>query len=71
MSDLSSFQTTSFYTRLSFLDKENDDNLLEDEDEEDFDENGEEYNKYGPSGSQQWTKHVCNFESYLIKSSQM
>lgn len=53
MSDLSSFQTTSFHTRLSFLDKENDDDLLEDEDEEDYDENGEECNKYGPSGSYQ------------------
>ncbi|XP_034050672.1 phosphorylase b kinase regulatory subunit alpha, liver isoform isoform X2 [Thalassophryne amazonica] len=35
LSDLSSFQTTSFHTRLSFLDKENDDSLLEVEDDED------------------------------------
>ncbi|XP_029000119.1 phosphorylase b kinase regulatory subunit alpha, liver isoform isoform X2 [Betta splendens] len=49
MSDLSSFQTTSFYTRLSFLDKGNDDDLLDDEDEEEIDENGEEYNNYEPS----------------------
>lgn len=49
MSDLSSFQTTSFHTRLSFLDEENDDSLLEDE--EDGEEYGEEYNKCGPSGS--------------------
>ncbi|XP_022055607.2 phosphorylase b kinase regulatory subunit alpha, liver isoform isoform X4 [Acanthochromis polyacanthus] len=48
MSDLSSFQTTSFHTRLSFL--ENDDSLLEDEyDEEEDDEYGEEYNTYGHS----------------------
>uniref|UniRef100_A0A7N5ZUW1 Phosphorylase b kinase regulatory subunit n=1 Tax=Anabas testudineus TaxID=64144 RepID=A0A7N5ZUW1_ANATE len=50
MSDLSSFQTTSFHTHLSFLDKENDDDLLEDEDQEDYDENGEENNfKFSPS----------------------
>uniref|UniRef100_A0A8D3AS75 Phosphorylase b kinase regulatory subunit n=1 Tax=Scophthalmus maximus TaxID=52904 RepID=A0A8D3AS75_SCOMX len=29
MSDLSSFQTTSFHTRLSFLDEENDDNMFD------------------------------------------
>ncbi|XP_040900689.1 phosphorylase b kinase regulatory subunit alpha, liver isoform isoform X2 [Toxotes jaculatrix] len=51
MSDLSSFQTTSFHTRLSFLDEENDDIFLEDEedDDSDDDEYGEEYNKCGPS----------------------
>lgn len=47
MSDLSSFQTTSFHTRLSFLDEENDDSLLEDEEE---DGDSEEYNTSGPSG---------------------
>ncbi|XP_045889011.1 phosphorylase b kinase regulatory subunit alpha, liver isoform isoform X4 [Micropterus dolomieu] len=46
MSDLSSFKTTSFHTHLSFLDEENDDSLLEDE--EDEDEYGEEYNYCGP-----------------------
>uniref|UniRef100_A0A3Q1IU67 Phosphorylase b kinase regulatory subunit n=1 Tax=Anabas testudineus TaxID=64144 RepID=A0A3Q1IU67_ANATE len=61
MSDLSSFQTTSFHTHLSFLDKENDDDLLEDEDQEDYDENGEENNfKFSPSGSKQWMKHYLN-----------
>ncbi|XP_071345089.1 phosphorylase b kinase regulatory subunit alpha, liver isoform isoform X1 [Trachinotus anak] len=49
MSDLSSFQTTSFHTRLSFLEEESDDNLLGDEDEEDNDDYGEEYNNCGPS----------------------
>ena len=49
MSDLSSFQTTSFHTHLSFLVEENDDSLLEDEGDDD-EENGEEYNKIGPSG---------------------
>ncbi|XP_062280332.1 phosphorylase b kinase regulatory subunit alpha, liver isoform isoform X1 [Scomber scombrus] len=49
MSDLSSFQTTSFHTGLSFLDKENDDSLLEDEEEEDDEEYGEEYNYRGLS----------------------
>lgn len=34
MSDLSSVQTTSFHTRLTFLDEDNDD-LFEDMDEED------------------------------------
>lgn len=50
MSDLSSFQTTSFHTRLSFLDEENDENLLEDE--EDDDKYDEEYSANFPSGSQ-------------------
>ncbi|XP_049457783.1 phosphorylase b kinase regulatory subunit alpha, liver isoform isoform X3 [Epinephelus fuscoguttatus] len=49
MSDLSSVQTTSFHTHLSFLDEENDDSLLEDEDDEDNDSYGEEYNSCGPS----------------------
>uniref|UniRef100_A0A8P4KA07 Phosphorylase b kinase regulatory subunit n=1 Tax=Dicentrarchus labrax TaxID=13489 RepID=A0A8P4KA07_DICLA len=48
MSDLSSVQTTSFHTHLSFLDEEDDDLL---EDEEDDDEYGEEYNICGPSES--------------------
>uniref|UniRef100_A0A669EXV7 Phosphorylase b kinase regulatory subunit n=1 Tax=Oreochromis niloticus TaxID=8128 RepID=A0A669EXV7_ORENI len=43
MSDVSSVQTTSFHTRLSFLDEENDDILLEDEGDDD-DGYGEEYN---------------------------
>uniref|UniRef100_A0A3Q3LNT0 Phosphorylase b kinase regulatory subunit n=1 Tax=Mastacembelus armatus TaxID=205130 RepID=A0A3Q3LNT0_9TELE len=47
MSDLSSFQTTSFHTCLSFMNEENDDNFDE---EEDYEENTEEYNKFGPSG---------------------
>ncbi|XP_029313408.1 phosphorylase b kinase regulatory subunit alpha, liver isoform isoform X4 [Cottoperca gobio] len=47
MSNLSSVQTTSFHTHLSFLDEENDDSLLEDD--EDDDEYGEEYNNCGPS----------------------
>ncbi|XP_041816169.1 phosphorylase b kinase regulatory subunit alpha, liver isoform isoform X2 [Chelmon rostratus] len=42
MSDLSSFQTTSFHTHLSFLDEENDDSLLEEEEED------QEYDNYGP-----------------------
>ncbi|XP_033483303.2 phosphorylase b kinase regulatory subunit alpha, liver isoform isoform X4 [Epinephelus lanceolatus] len=49
MSDLSSVQTTSFHTHLSFLDEENDDSLLEDEDDDDNDSYGEEYNSCGPS----------------------
>ncbi|KAJ3594993.1 hypothetical protein NHX12_004298 [Muraenolepis orangiensis] len=36
--DLSSFQTTSFHTHLSFLDEEPDESLLAEEDEEDIDE---------------------------------
>ncbi|XP_030582000.1 phosphorylase b kinase regulatory subunit alpha, liver isoform isoform X2 [Archocentrus centrarchus] len=46
MSDVSSVQTTSFHTRLSFLDEENDDILVEDEG--DSDGYGEEYNTCGP-----------------------
>uniref|UniRef100_A0A667WRN2 Phosphorylase b kinase regulatory subunit n=1 Tax=Myripristis murdjan TaxID=586833 RepID=A0A667WRN2_9TELE len=44
MSDLSSFQTTSFHTQLSFLDEENDDDLLQDEEEEEDEEYEEEAN---------------------------
>uniref|UniRef100_A0A8C2WFL9 Phosphorylase b kinase regulatory subunit n=1 Tax=Cyclopterus lumpus TaxID=8103 RepID=A0A8C2WFL9_CYCLU len=49
MSDLSSVQTTSFHTHLSFLDEEDDDSLLKDE--KDDEEYGQEYNNFGPSGS--------------------
>ncbi|XP_036952123.1 phosphorylase b kinase regulatory subunit alpha, liver isoform isoform X1 [Acanthopagrus latus] len=49
MSDLSGVQSTSFHTRLSFLDEKNDDDLLEDDDDDDNDEYGEEYNKCMPS----------------------
>lgn len=49
MSDLSSFQTTSFHTHLSFLDEENDDSLLKPEEDVDDKASGEEYNK--PAGS--------------------
>lgn len=35
MSDLSSVQTTSFRTRLSFLDEESDESLFEENEEED------------------------------------
>ncbi|KAM7405909.1 hypothetical protein PAMP_000322 [Pampus punctatissimus] len=62
MSDLSSFQTTSSHTRLSFLDEENDDSLLEDEDEYDDEEYGEEYNTCGPSES---SKDM--FDQYLTQ----
>lgn len=48
MSDLSSFQTTSFHTHLSFLDEEND-SLLEPEEDVDDKASEEEYNK--PAGS--------------------
>ncbi|XP_016530863.1 phosphorylase b kinase regulatory subunit alpha, liver isoform isoform X3 [Poecilia formosa] len=44
MSDLSSVQTTSFYTRLTFLDEEADDSLFDDVDDEDNDEYRAEYN---------------------------
>ncbi|KAF3832845.1 hypothetical protein F7725_026510 [Dissostichus mawsoni] len=62
MSDLSSVQTTSFHTRLSFLDDENDDSLLEDEDDDDDEEYGEEYNNYVPlEGSKD------QFDQYLTQ----
>uniref|UniRef100_A0A3P9Q3M9 Phosphorylase b kinase regulatory subunit n=1 Tax=Poecilia reticulata TaxID=8081 RepID=A0A3P9Q3M9_POERE len=44
MSDLSSVQTTSFYTRLTFLDEDPDDSLFDDVDDEDNDEYRAEYN---------------------------
>ncbi|KAM3877411.1 LOW QUALITY PROTEIN: phosphorylase b kinase regulatory subunit alpha, liver isoform [Diretmus argenteus] len=50
MSDLSSIQTTSFHTRLSFLDEENDDSFLEDDEEEDDEVYEEEDNTLGPPG---------------------
>eukprot|EP00064_Thunnus_orientalis_P002991 superscaffoldBa00000235_g2999 len=60
MSDLSSFQTTSSHTSLSFLDEDNKDGLLEDEDDdEDY---GEEYNTSGPSVSSK-----DSFDQYLTQ----
>lgn len=56
MSDLSTFQTTSFHTRLSFLDEEHDDSLLEDDEEQEEEEDDKfenDYNNYGPSGNNQ------------------
>ncbi|CAN9507182.1 unnamed protein product [Ophioblennius macclurei] len=54
MSDLSSFQTTSFHTRLTFLDEENVESLLDevdnDDDDDDDDDYGGEYKTCGPSG---------------------
>lgn len=51
MSDLASVQTTSFYTRLSFMDEDNDDALLGDEDENDDCDYGQ-YNVGGNSGTE-------------------
>ena len=62
MSDLSSFQTTSFHTRLSFMDEENDDSLLEDEDEDNYGDEYGQYYKCGPSGSVK--ESVCCFQPY-------
>lgn len=50
MSDLSSFQTTSFHTRLSFLDEDDDDSTFENV-VDDEDELGDTYESYGPSGN--------------------
>lgn len=58
MSDVSSVQTTSFHTRLSFLDEENDDILLEDGGDDDDDGYGEEYNICRPSGNYLLSKTV-------------
>nr|Q9W6R1.1 RecName: Full=Phosphorylase b kinase regulatory subunit alpha, liver isoform; Short=Phosphorylase kinase alpha L subunit [Takifugu rubripes]AAD28794.1 phosphorylase kinase alpha 2 subunit [Takifugu rubripes] len=71
MSDLSTFQTTSFHTRLSFLDEEHDDSLLEDDEEQEEEEEDkfeDDYNNYGPSGNNQ----VCyvskdKFDQYLTQ----
>lgn len=60
MSDLSSFQTTSFHTSLSFLDEENNENLPEDE--EDDDEYDEEYSTNFTSGSQAKKENETKFE---------
>lgn len=53
MSDLSTFQTTSFHTRLSFLDEEDDDSLLDDDkvQEEEDEKYEDDYNKCGPAGN--------------------
>uniref|UniRef100_A0A672G205 Phosphorylase b kinase regulatory subunit n=1 Tax=Salarias fasciatus TaxID=181472 RepID=A0A672G205_SALFA len=60
MSDLSSFQTTSFHTRLTFLDE--DDSLLDEVDGEDDDDYEGEYNTRGPS---EGSKDV--FDQYLTQ----
>lgn len=54
MSELSSFQTTSFHTSLSFLDEETDDALLEEEGDDD--EYDDEYSANIHSGSQRRKK---------------
>lgn len=54
ISDLATFQTTSFHTRLSFLDEENKDSLLDDDEVQEEDEIYEDdYNKCGPAGNDQ------------------
>ncbi|XP_056134508.1 phosphorylase b kinase regulatory subunit alpha, liver isoform [Lampris incognitus] len=58
MSDLSSFQTTSFHTQLSFLDEETDESLL-DEEEEDHEDGEEDDNICGSSEGM--------FNQYLTK----
>uniref|UniRef100_UPI003AAB4609 phosphorylase b kinase regulatory subunit alpha, liver isoform isoform X2 n=1 Tax=Centroberyx gerrardi TaxID=166262 RepID=UPI003AAB4609 len=67
MSDLSSFQTTSFHTRLSFLDEENDDSLLEDEEEEDDEEYEEGNDSCGPSGSPPKCSSEGMIDQYLTQ----
>lgn len=62
MSDLANVQTTSFHTRLSFLDEENDDSLLDDDIEDDDEEYGDTYDSYEPSG-----KSKDMFDQYLTQ----
>lgn len=62
MSDLANVQTTSFHTRLSFLDEENDENLLEDDVDDDDEEYGDTYDSYEPSG-----KSKDMFDQYLTQ----
>uniref|UniRef100_A0A8L0DNF4 Phosphorylase b kinase regulatory subunit n=1 Tax=Oncorhynchus mykiss TaxID=8022 RepID=A0A8L0DNF4_ONCMY len=61
MANISSFQTTSFHTELSFLDGDTDDDLLENEEEEE-----DEEESYVPSGT---SAVVCSskdmFDHYL------
>lgn len=57
MSDLSTFQTTSFHTRLSFLDEENDDSLLDDDEEDEKSE--DDYNECGSAGNNQRFSESC------------
>lgn len=61
MSDLSTFQTTSFHTRLSFLDEENYDSLLDDDEvqEEEDEKYEDDYNKCGPAGNNQVLSESC------------
>ncbi|XP_068167565.1 phosphorylase b kinase regulatory subunit alpha, liver isoform isoform X3 [Antennarius striatus] len=59
MSDLSSFQTTSFHTHLSFLDEESGDSLLEDEEADD------EYGEDDNCGSSEGSKDT--FDQYLTQ----
>ncbi|XP_047437280.1 phosphorylase b kinase regulatory subunit alpha, liver isoform isoform X2 [Mugil cephalus] len=62
MSDISSVQTTSFHTGLSFLDDMDDDSLVGDEDEEDDDDFGEENDTGGPS-----ERSKDSFDQYLTQ----
>lgn len=69
MSDLSTFQTTSFHTRLSFLDEENDDSLPDDDEvQEEEDEKYEDgYNNAGPAGNNQVFNRVLLDKCRVIK----
>ncbi|KAM3625489.1 uncharacterized protein V6R79_012826 [Siganus canaliculatus] len=60
MSDLSSFQTTSFHTHLTFMDEDNDDGLLEDVEDDDDDDYRD---VYGNTGSLEGSKDM--FDQYL------
>ena len=58
MANISSFQTTSFHTELSFLDGDTDDDLLENEEEEE-----DEEESYVPSGTSAVVCVWCVFMS--------
>uniref|UniRef100_A0AAV2LPR7 Phosphorylase b kinase regulatory subunit n=1 Tax=Knipowitschia caucasica TaxID=637954 RepID=A0AAV2LPR7_KNICA len=62
MSDLSSFQTTSFHTRLSFLDEGNDEFEEDVDDDEDEELGGDTYDAYGTSENS-----TDIFDQYLMQ----
>lgn len=59
MSDLSSVQTTSFRTRLSFLDEESDESLFEENEEEDDGMYGGKWNTTLSSNKKATNNHFC------------
>lgn len=50
MANLSSFLTTSFHTKLTFMDADSEENLEEEEEEDDYDKDEDKVHRFSSSG---------------------